>query len=36
VVDAMRRDPAALEFFRERGLARPCQSGRRDPERSDE
>jgi len=33
VVDAMRRDPAALEFFRDHGLARLCQSGRRDLER---
>jgi len=33
VVDAVRRDPEALEFFREHGLAPLCQSGRRDVER---
>jgi hypothetical protein len=35
-VDTIRRDPEALEFFAEHGLARLCQPGRRDPERSDE
>jgi len=33
VVDAVRRDPEALEFFREHGLARLCQSGSRGVER---
>ena len=33
VVDPTRRDPEAQEFFRQHGLARLCQSGRRGPVR---
>jgi len=33
VVDAVRRDPEALAFFREHGLAQLCQSGSRGVER---
>jgi len=35
VIDATRRDPEAEGFFRQYGLARLCQPGRRDVERSD-
>jgi hypothetical protein len=34
VVDAMHRDPAALEYFREAGLERLCLPGGRTPERA--